>query len=246
MVGASAYPRFIDFERIRVAADAVGALIMVDMAHIAGLVAAGVHPSPIPHADFVTTTTHKTLRGPRGGLILCRKDFAKAIDSAVFPGIQGGPLMHVIAAKAVALAEAASAEFRHYQLQVVRNSSALAGFLAQEGLRIVTGGTDNHLILASVSEMGLTGKQAETLLDEVRITVNKNTIPFDTRKPSITSGIRLGTPAVTTRGMREAEMEEIARIIGDVVRNPGDSNVKEAASSSVSELAARFPLYPKL
>ena len=246
VVGASAYPRFIDFERIRAAADAVGALIMVDMAHIAGLVAAGIHPSPIPHADFVTTTTHKTLRGPRGGLILCRKDFAKAIDSAVFPGIQGGPLMHVIAAKAVALAEAASAEFRHYQLQVVRNSSALAGFLAQEGLRIVTGGTDNHLILASVSEMGLTGKQAETLLDEVRITVNKNTIPFDTRKPSITSGIRLGTPAVTTRGMREAEMEEIARIIGDVVRNPGDSNVKEAASSSVSELAARFPLYPKL
>lgn len=246
VVGASAYPRFIDFERIRVAADAVGALIMVDMAHIAGLVAAGVHPSPIPHADFVTTTTHKTLRGPRGGLILCRKDFARAIDSAVFPGVQGGPLMHVIAAKAVALAEAASAEFRHYQLQVVRNSSALADFLAQEGLRIVTGGTDNHLILASVSEMGLTGKQAETLLDEVRITVNKNTIPFDTRKPSITSGIRLGTPAVTTRGMRETEMEEIARIIGDVVRNPGDSNVKEAASSRVSELAARFPLYPKL
>jgi glycine hydroxymethyltransferase len=206
VAGASAYPRVIDFKRIREIADEVGALVMVDMAHIAGLIAAGLHPNPVPYAEFVTTTTHKTLRGPRGGLILCKEEFKKAIDSAVFPGTQGGPLMHVIAAKAVALKEAASPEFKAYQEQVVKNAKVLAEALGNRGFRIVSGGTDNHLMLVSVRELGLTGLQAERLLDRCSITVNKNTIPFDPEKPFITSGLRIGTPAVTTRGMKEAEM----------------------------------------
>ncbi|MEW6227392.1 MAG: serine hydroxymethyltransferase [Bacillota bacterium] len=244
VAGASAYPRFIDFARIREVADEVGAYVMVDMAHIAGLVAAGVHPSPVPYAEFVTTTTHKTLRGPRGGLILCRERFAKDIDQAVFPGIQGGPLMHVIAAKAVALKEAMTPEFRAYQAQVVRNASVLAAALARRGFRVISGGTDNHLMLVSMIEKGLTGKKAERLLDDIGITVNKNTIPFDPEKPFITSGIRLGTPAVTTRGMQEREMDEIAGIIADVLERPEDETVKENARMRVADLAARFPLYP--
>ncbi len=246
VAGASAYPRFIDFARIRRIADEVGAYVMVDMAHIAGLVAAGVHPSPVPYAEFVTTTTHKTLRGPRGGLILCQARFAKDIDQAVFPGIQGGPLMHVIAAKAVALKEAMTPEFRAYQVQVVKNASALAAALARRGFRIVSGGTDNHLMLVSVAEKGLTGKKAEKLLDDVGITVNKNTIPFDPEKPFVTSGIRLGTPAVTTRGMREGEMEEIADIIAAVLERPEDDTVIESARARVTKLVDRFPLYPGL
>ncbi len=246
VAGASAYPRIIDFARIRAIADEVGAYVMVDMAHIAGLVAVGVHPNPVPHAEFVTTTTHKTLRGPRGGLILCQKRFAKDIDSAVFPGVQGGPLMHVIAAKAVAFKEAMSPEFREYQLQVVRNASALASALAARGFRIVSGGTDNHLMLVSVAEKGLTGKKAERLLDDVGITVNKNTIPFDPEKPFVTSGIRLGTPAVTTRGMREREMEEIAGIISDVIGHPEDVAVQDRARERVAALVREFPLYPGL
>lgn len=224
VAGASAYPRVIDFKRIREIADEVGALVMVDMAHIAGLIAAGLHPNPVPYAEFVTTTTHKTLRGPRGGLILCKEEFKKAIDSAVFPGTQGGPLMHVIAAKAVALKEAASPEFKAYQEQVVKNAKALAEALGNRGFRIVSGGTDNHLMLVSVRELGLTGLQAERLLDRCSITVNKNTIPFDPEKPFITSGLRIGTPAVTTRGMKEAEMLEIAEIISDVLHNPDDED----------------------
>lgn len=246
VAGASAYPRFIDFARIREIADEVGAYVMVDMAHIAGLVAAGVHPSPVPYAEFVTTTTHKTLRGPRGGLILCQERFAKDIDQAVFPGIQGGPLMHVIAAKAVALKEAMTPEFRAYQAQVVRNASVLAAALARRGFRVISGGTDNHLMLVSMIEKGLTGKKAERLLDDVGVTVNKNTIPFDPEKPFVTSGIRLGTPAVTTRGMQEKEMDEIAGIIADVLGKPEDEAVKENARKRVADLVARFPLYPGL
>ncbi len=246
VAGASAYPRFIDFRRIREIADEVGAHVMVDMAHVAGLVAAGVHPSPVPHAEFVTTTTHKTLRGPRGGLILCQERFAKDIDQAVFPGIQGGPLMHVIAAKAVALKEAMTPEFRAYQAQVVKNAAALASALARREFRIISGGTDNHLMLVSMLEKGLSGKRAERLLDDVGITVNKNTIPFDPEKPFVTSGIRLGTPAVTTRGMREREMDEIAGVIADVLEKPEDETVKDAARKRVADLVARFPLYPGL
>lgn len=246
VAGASAYPRVIDFKRIREIADEVGALVMVDMAHIAGLIAAGLHPNPVPYAEFVTTTTHKTLRGPRGGLILCKEEFKKAIDSAVFPGTQGGPLMHVIAAKAVALKEAASPEFKAYQGQVVKNAKVLAEALGNRGFRIVSGGTDNHLMLVSVRELGLTGLQAERLLDRCSITVNKNTIPFDPEKPFITSGLRIGTPAVTTRGMKEAEMLEIAEIISDVLHNPDDEDILANAKEKVESLTKRFPLYPNL
>jgi len=244
VAGASAYPRIIDFARLREICDAVGALLFVDMAHIAGLVAAGLHPSPIPYADYVTTTTHKTLRGPRGGLIFCKAQYAKDLDKAVFPGVQGGPLMHVIAAKAVALKEALTPEFRSYQRQIVNNAKALASALMSRGFRLVSGGTDNHLMLVDVkTSRGLTGKKAETLLDEVMITVNKNTIPFDTEKPAVGSGLRIGTPAVTTRGMKEAQMEEIADIIDRVLSNPGDEAVRTEARERVARLCAAYPLY---
>lgn len=243
--GASAYPRIIDFERLGAIAKSVGALLMADIAHIAGLVAAGLHPSPVPHCDFVTTTTHKTLRGPRGGLILCREDWAKAIDKAVFPGIQGGPLVHIISAKAVAFGEALKPDFAEYQAQVIRNASALATSLQERGLRIVSGGTDNHLMLVDVfaSGTGITGKVAEKALDEVHITVNKNTIPFDTNSPFVASGIRLGTPALTTRGMKEAEMKEIGDLIADVVQNSESDDVKSRVRESVKALTKRYPLY---
>ncbi|GBC75815.1 Serine hydroxymethyltransferase [bacterium HR07] len=240
--GASAYPRIIDFQRFREIADEVGAYLMADVAHIAGLIAGGVHPSPIPWADFVTTTTHKTLRGPRGGAILCRKEFAEIIDKAVFPGSQGGPLMHVIAAKAVAFGEALRPEFRAYQRTIVENARALAEALSHEGFRIVSGGTDTHLLLVDVRPLGLTGAEAERLLEDVGVTVNKNAIPFDPQKPTITSGIRLGTPAVTTRGMGPAEMREIAEIIGQVLRERTDT-ARERARAQVRRLCDRFPLY---
>lgn len=243
--GASAYPRIIDFERLGAIAKSVGALLMADIAHIAGLVAAGLHPSPVPHCDFVTTTTHKTLRGPRGGLILCSEEWAKAIDKAVFPGVQGGPLVHIISAKAVAFGEALKPDFAEYQAQVIRNASALATALMERGLRIVSGGTDNHLMLVDVfaGGAGITGKVAEKALDEVHITVNKNTIPFDTNSPFVASGIRLGTPALTTRGMKEAEMREIGNLIADVVQAPESDDVKSRVRDSVKALTKRFPLY---
>ncbi len=243
--GASAYPRIIDFERIGRIAQSVGALAMADIAHIAGLVAAGLHPSPVPHCDFVTTTTHKTLRGPRGGLILCRESSAKDIDKAVFPGIQGGPLVHIIAAKAVAFGEALRPDFISYQKQVLKNAAKLAETLISEGLRIVSGGTDNHLMLVDVfaDGKGITGKVAEKALDEVHITVNKNTIPFDTNSPFVASGIRLGTPALTTRGMKEGEMEEIGRLIATVVRDSDSDTVKAKVKARVTELTGAFPLY---
>ena len=243
VAGASAYPRYIDFARIREIADKVGAMVMVDMAHIAGLVATKLHPNPVPYADFVTTTTHKTLRGPRGGMILCKAEWAKKIDSAVFPGIQGGPLMHVIAAKAVAFKEALEPEFISYQNQVLKNAKALGNALIEKGLRLVSGGTDNHLLLVDVKSMGLTGKVAEHVLDEVGITVNKNTIPFDTEKPTITSGIRIGTPAVTTRGMKEKEMLQIATFIDIALRNADNEEVKAKVATEVKSLTAQFPLY---
>jgi glycine hydroxymethyltransferase len=243
--GASAYPRVIDFERLGAIAKSVGALLMADIAHIAGLVAAGLHPSPVPHCDFVTTTTHKTLRGPRGGLILCREEWAKAIDKAVFPGVQGGPLVHIISAKAVAFGEALKPDFVEYQAQVIRNASALATSLKERGLRIVSGGTDNHLMLVDVfaGGAGITGKVAEKALDEVHITVNKNTIPFDTNSPFVASGIRLGTPALTTRGMKEDEMRTIGGLIADVVQNSESDEVKARVKESVTSLTNRFPLY---
>ena len=246
VAGASAYPRFFDFPRLRAISDSVGAMLMVDMAHVAGLVAAGVHPNPTPYADFVTTTTHKTLRGPRGGLILCKEEYREKIDKSVFPGIQGGPLMHVIAAKAVAFKEAATQGFKEYQEQVVRNAKALAEGLMAGGMRLVSGGTDNHLMLVDLEPVGVTGKEAERLLDEVGITVNKNTLPFDTRPPMVTSGIRIGVPAVTTRGMAEDAMERIASIITRVLKNPGDAKVARHAASEVQELARAYPLYPEL
>ena len=246
VAGASAYPRIIDFERIRAICDKVGAYFMVDMAHIAGLVAAGLHPSPVPHAHFVTTTTHKTLRGPRGGLILCKEEFAKVIDKTIFPGTQGGPLMHIIAAKAVALKEAAAPEFKEYQQRVVSNAAALAKALRDRGLRLVSGGTDNHLILVDVRSLGLTGKDAEEALDAVGITTNKNAIPFDPEKPFITSGLRLGTPAVTTRGMGTAEMEAIGDIIYRVLASPEAPEVLEEARQRREKLCRDFPLYDDL
>lgn len=241
VAGASAYSRVIDFPRCREIADKVGAYLMVDMAHIAGLVAAGVHPSPVPYADIVTTTTHKTLRGPRGGMILCKEQFAKQIDKAVFPGTQGGPLMHIIAAKAVALGEALTEEFKNYQKQVVKNAAVLADELMKHGIDIVSGGTDNHLMLLDLRNKGITGKELEHRLDEVRITANKNTIPNDPQSPFVTSGLRIGTPAVTTRGFKEPEMELIAGWISDVI-NDFDGN-KDRVLSEVQSLCERFPLY---
>jgi len=245
VAGASAYPRVIDFPRLRQIADKVGAMLMVDMAHIAGLVAAGVHPSPVPYADFVTTTTHKTLRGPRGGLILCRKQYAKDIDRAVFPGLQGGPLEHVIAAKAVAFKLAASEEFKAYQRRVAENAQALARSLVAHGLRLVSGGTDNHLMLVDLTPKGITGLDAQERLAEIDITVNKNAIPFDKLPPAKTSGIRVGTPACTTRGMGVKEFEEIGAIIGEAF-GPDFESVKDALKARVAELCRRFPLYPDL
>jgi len=241
--GASAYSRGIDFARFRAVADEAGALLMADIAHVAGLVAAGLHPSPVPHCDFVTSTTHKTLRGPRGGLVMCRAAHAKEIDRAVFPGIQGGPLMHIIAAKAVAFGEALEDGFRDYQRRVVGNAAQLAAALAGHGYRIVSGGTDNHLLLVDVASRGLTGKLAEEALDRAAITVNKNTIPFDAQPPLVASGVRLGTPAVTTRGMGEAEMVEIAALIGEVLAAPAETAVAEGVRTRVRTLAHRFPLY---
>ncbi len=241
--GASAYPRVIDFARMREIADSVGALLFVDIAHIAGLVAAGLHPSPVPHADFVTTTTHKTLRGPRGGLILCREQYAKDINRWVLPGIQGGPLMHVIAAnKAVCFREAAQPAFREYQQQVVRNAGALARGMEQGGFRLVSGGTENHLMLVDLRSKSLTGKLAEKALDQAGITVNKNLIPFDPEKPLVTSGIRLGTPAVTTRGMKEPEMEQVASLIAEALAAPEDVAVLAGVKEKVRTLTSRFPL----
>ena len=241
IAGASAYPRIIDFKAFREIADEVGAYLMVDMAHIAGLVAAGLHPNPVPYAHFVTTTTHKTLRGPRGGMILCKAEFAKAINSAVFPGTQGGPLMHVIAAKAVSFKEALSEDFKLYQQQVVKNASALAKALSERGFKIVSGGTDNHLILVDLTNKNITGKQAQHLLDEAMITVNKNSIPFDTASPFVTSGIRLGTPAVTTRGMKEDDMVEIAELIDMTLSNFEEN--KDEVIKRVEILCKKYPLY---
>ncbi|KXG77930.1 Serine hydroxymethyltransferase [Fervidicola ferrireducens] len=246
VAGASAYPRIIDFGRIAEIARKVGAYLMVDMAHIAGLVAAGLHPNPVPVSDFVTTTTHKTLRGPRGGMILCKKEYAQAIDKAVFPGIQGGPLMHVIAAKAVCFREADTEEFKKYQEQVVKNAKALAKALMERGYNLVSGGTDNHLILVDLRNKNLTGAEAEKLLDEVGITVNKNAIPYDPEKPNVTSGIRIGTPALTSRGMKESEMEEIAELI-DITLSYRDDEIKKAkVIKAVKGLCERFPLYSNI
>ena len=239
VAGASAYPRTLDFAKFREIADEVGAYLMVDMAHIAGLVAAGLHPNPVEYADFVTTTTHKTLRGPRGGLIMCKEEYAKQIDKAIFPGIQGGPLMHVIAAKAVCFHEALQPEFKEYQKQIVANAKALADGLQNQGFRLVSGGTDNHLMLIDVKSKGITGKDAEKMLDDANVTVNKNTIPFETESPFITSGIRVGTPAVTSRGMKEAEMGEIAAIFETVLLKKDEEKAKEM----VKALTDRFPLY---
>jgi glycine hydroxymethyltransferase len=246
LLGASAYPRIIDFKRGREIADKVGALLMVDMAHFAGLVATGHHPSPVPYADIVTTTTHKTLRGPRAGLILCREKYGKAIDSAVFPGLQGGPLMHIIAAKAAALKEAMTPEFKAYCGRIVQNAKTLAGAMAKRGWRIVSGGTDNHLMLVDVTVRGFTGKDVQEILDRVKITVNKNMIPFDKQSPFKTSGVRLGTPAVTTRGMNESEMEEIAACIDETLKAPEDEENLSRIRARVQTLTNGFPLYPDL
>ena len=245
--GASAYPRIIDFERIGEIARSVGACMFADIAHIAGLVVAGLHPSPVPHADYVTTTTHKTLRGPRAGLILCKEEHAKEIDRKLFPGVQGGPLVHIIAAKAVAFGEALREDFKEYQRQIVKNAKALASELQAQGLRLVSGGTDNHLMLVDVwmDGNGITGKAAEKALEAANITVNKNTIPFDQNKPFVASGLRIGTPAVTTRGMREPEMREIGRLIAEVVREPESEPTRRKVQLGVRELAERFPLYAK-
>jgi glycine hydroxymethyltransferase len=244
VAGHSAYPRILDFEAFRSIADEVGALLMADIAHIAGLVVAGLHPSPVPHFDFVTTTTHKTLRGPRGGLILCKAEHAKKIDSSIFPGNQGGPLMHVIAGKAVAFLEALRPEFRAYQQQIVANAAALARGLQEEGFRLVSGGTDNHLMLLDLRDTELTGKKAQESLDHARITTNRNTVPFDPRSPFVTSGVRIGTPAVTTRGMKEAEMKTIAGFIGRALGAPDDAAGLSAVAADVEALCRRFPIYP--
>jgi glycine hydroxymethyltransferase len=243
VAGATAYPREIDFKRIRKIADEAGAFMMVDIAHIAGLVVAGLHQSSIPYAHVTTSTTHKTLRGPRGGLILTSGEFAKQVDKAVFPGTQGGPLMHVIAAKAVAFKEAMTPQFKKYQEQIVKNAKALASAMTKKGFRLVSGGTDTHLILADLSPKGLTGKAAEKLLDEIGITVNKNTVPFDTQSPFVTSGIRIGTPAATTRGFKEPQMEEIADIISRVLSDPDSQAVKKESAERVLKLTEGFPLY---
>ena len=241
LAGASAYPRAIDFERFSEIAKEVGAYLMVDMAHIAGLVAAGLHQSPVPYADFVTTTTHKTLRGPRGGLILCREEYAKQIDKAIFPGIQGGPLMHVIASKAVCLKEALSPEFKEYQKQIIKNAAALANALMDNEFKLVSGGTDNHLMLLNLTDTGKTGKEVEKILDDCNITANKNAIPFDTKSPFITSGLRIGTPAVTSRGMKEEDMREIAALIAIAVKD-AETN-RDEILSRVAALCKKYPLY---
>ncbi len=246
LAGASNYPRAIDFKRFRAICDKVGAYLMVDMAHFAGLVAAGLHPDPVPYAEFVTTTTHKTLRGPRGGMILCRKEFAKKIDAMVFPGIQGGPLMHVIAAKAVAFKEALKPEFKEYQKQIIANARALAGAFQKKGYRIVSGGTDNHLFSIDLNNKGLNGKDAQEALDKARITVNKNTIPYDPNPPMKPSGIRIGVPAVTTRGMKEKEMEEIASFIDEVLSGINDEAAAKRVGEKVGAMVKRFPLYTDL
>ncbi len=243
VVGASAYPRTINFERFRQIADQVGAVIMADIAHVAGLVACGLHPSPIPNCEFVTTTTHKTLRGPRSGMIMCKNDFAKTLDSRVFPGSQGGPLMHIIAAKAVALKEALTEDFKVYQNQIVKNARVLAETLAMEGFRLVSGGTDNHLMLVDLTDKGITGRDAQESLDLAGITINKNGIPFDTKSPMVTSGIRIGTPAVTTRGMKEEEMRTIARLIAHVLKGIKDDKRVAEVREQVSAMCEKFPLY---
>lgn len=239
--GASAYPRIIDFKRIREICDKAGALMFVDIAHIAGLVAAGLHPSPVPYADFVTTTTHKTLRGPRGGVIMCKEKWGKAIDKAVFPGLQGGPLMHIIAAKAVAFKEALSPEFKDYQMQIVKNAAAMADEFKKLGIKMVSGGTDNHLILLDLTDKNITGKELTELLDSMHITVNKNTIPFETQKPSVTSGIRIGTPAITTRGMKEDDARIIAQLIAKVIVER--ENAADFVNAAVAKLCQKYPLY---
>ncbi len=239
--GASAYPRIIDFKRIREICDRVGALMMVDIAHIAGLVAAGLHPSPVPYADFVTTTTHKTLRGPRGGAIMCKEQYAKAIDKAIFPGTQGGPLMHVIAAKAVAFREALSPEFKVYQTQIVKNAAAMAGRFIENGIRLVSGGTDNHLMLVDLRKENMTGKELEALLDAAHITANKNTIPFETTSPFVTSGVRIGTPAITSRGMKEEEAVAIADFVTEIIR--GREDAVASVAEKVTALCEKFPIY---
>jgi glycine hydroxymethyltransferase len=244
IVGASAYPRIIDFARIRAASKRVGAVMVTDMAHIAGLVAAGLHPSPVAHSDFVTSTTHKTLRGPRAGMVLCTQQYAKDLDKAVFPGLQGGPLVHIIAAKAACFKEAAEPAFAAYQQQIIANAKALAGALSSSGFRLVSGGTDNHLMLVDVFSKGITGKLAETALHDAGITVNKNAIPFDQNPPMVASGIRIGTPAVTTRGMKEAEMETIADFITRALKTPEDSRALGMVRAEVEALCQKFPLYP--
>ena len=245
VAGASAYSRVIDFERFRKIADSVGAYLFVDMAHIAGLVAAGLHPSPVPHAHFVTTTTHKTLRGPRGGMIICREEFAKAIDKTIFPGIQGGPLMHVIAAKAVAFKEALTEAFKSYQVQIVKNSKTMAETLISRGFKVVSGGTDNHLFLLDLTPQDITGKVAEKRLEEAHITVNKNTVPGEKRSPFVTSGIRIGAPTITTRGMKENEAKEIANAIADILKNIEDDKILNSTAKKVENLCRTFPLYAK-
>jgi glycine hydroxymethyltransferase len=241
--GASAYSRVIDFKRIREICDRSGSLMMADIAHIAGLVVAGLHPSPVPYADFVTTTTHKTLRGPRAGLVLCKEQYAKDLDRAVFPGVQGGPLVHIVAAKAVAFAEALTPEFREYQAQIIRNAKALAQAVGESGFRILSGGTDNHLFMTDVYSKGITGKDGQNMLEAANITVNKNTIPFDTQKPMVASGLRIGTPAVTTRGLREPEMKTIARLIARVLDGKGDADVIGQVKREVKALCDQFPIY---
>jgi glycine hydroxymethyltransferase len=243
--GASAYPRIIDFKRIGEIARGIGARVFADIAHIAGPVVAGLHPSPVPHADYVTTTTHKTLRGPRGGLILCKEEHAKEIDRKLFPGVQGGPLIHIIAAKAVAFGEALRDDFKEYQRQILANAKTLASELQEQGLRLVSGGTDNHLMLVDVwmDGKGITGKDAEKALEAAHITVNKNTIPFDQNKPFVASGLRIGTPAVTTRGMKEPEMREIGRLIAEIIHAPGSDEVRRKVQQSIVDLTVRFPLY---
>ena len=245
VVGASSYPRTIDYEKFRVIADEVGALILADIAHIGGLVAAGLHPSPVPCCEFVTMTTHKTLRGPRGGLILCKGDFAQALDAKIFPGMQGGPLMHIIAAKAVALKEAQTEAFREYQRQIVKNAKTLAEVLLANGFRLVSGGTDNHLMLVDLTDLGITGQEAQEILDRTGITINKNRIPFDTKGAQVTSGIRIGTPALTTRGMKEPEMKRIGGILSAVLRNIGNEKMLAEAREEVRALCDQFPLYPE-
>ncbi|MBO8143199.1 MAG: serine hydroxymethyltransferase [Thermodesulfobacterium sp.] len=245
IAGASAYPRIIDFEAFFKIAQEVGAYLMVDMAHIAGLIAAGIHPSPVPYADFVTSTTHKTLRGPRGGFILCKEEYAKIINKTVFPGIQGGPHMNIIAAKAVCFKQALQPEFKAYQQQVVKNAQIIANVFKDEGFRVISGGTDTHLVLIDVSIKGLTGAEAEKLLEEAGITVNKNAIPFDTRPPRITSGIRIGTPAITTRGLKEAEVEEVAHYMCEILKNPDNENLRKGIREKVREICKKFPFYRK-